>query len=56
MSNTVSIDGTEYVRADTIQTAPDYSGSPVRIVIAQRGWVFVGRWEEAGEQIGRAHV
>lgn len=50
MSNTINIDGTEYVRADSFKT-PDYSGSPVRIVIAQRGWVFVGRWEEDGERV-----
>ena len=50
MSNTINIDGTEYVRADSFKT-PDYSGSPVRIVIAQCGWVFVGRWEEDGERV-----
>ena len=42
---TISIDGTDYVRADS-NTASDW-----RIVIAQRGWVFVGRYVEDGDDV-----
>ena len=38
---TITIDGTQFVRADTVNVGP----SEWRIVIAQRGWVFVGRYE-----------
>jgi hypothetical protein len=45
---TVHIDDVEYVRADQVQS---YADSPVRIVIAQRGWVFVGRYQEDGDRV-----
>lgn len=41
----VTINGIEYVRADAIPANtpnPDYTDSPVRILILQRGWVMVG--------------
>lgn len=41
---TITIDGVEYVPASR-------SDSPVRIVIAQRGWVFVGRYALDGERV-----
>jgi|TARA_Y100000310_G_scaffold60043_1_gene55420 hypothetical protein len=46
---TIRIDETEYVRAD--QVTADHSNSPVRIVIAQRGWVFVGRYTRDDERV-----
>lgn len=50
MSNaTITIDGVEYLRADTITR--DHSGSPVRIVIGQRGWVWVGYYTHANEVV-----
>lgn len=45
---TIVADGQEYIRADK---AADHSDSPVRIVIAQRGWVFVGRYSTDGDQV-----
>lgn len=45
--NTISIDGTDYVRADSI---PKPSG-PVRIVVLQRGWVVVGYYAEDGDDV-----
>jgi hypothetical protein len=44
--NTIHIDDIEYVRADTVR-AP--VRGPVRIVILQRGWVMVGRYERNGD-------
>ena len=46
---TISIDGTDYVRADSI-TSP-HAGSTVRIVVLQRGWVVVGRYTEDGDDV-----
>lgn len=46
---TISIDGTDYIRAD--KQAKDYSNSPVKIVVLQRGWVVVGRYSRDGETI-----
>ena len=45
--NTITIDGTQFVRADTMNVGP----SEWRIVIAQRGWVFVGRFEQDGDNV-----
>ena len=45
--NIISIDGTDYVRADSI---PKPSG-PVRIVVLQRGWVVVGYYAEDGDDV-----
>lgn len=42
------IDGVEFVRADSVKPV---GPSEWRIVIAQRGWVFVGRFEQNGEEI-----
>lgn len=39
--NTMTINGVEYVRADSI-TTPAGPPTPYRIVVADRGWVFVG--------------
>lgn len=45
---TISIDGVDYVRADSVgPTTPTSS----RIVIAQRGWVFVGIYTEDGDNV-----
>ena len=40
----LTIDGTVYVPKDSVKT---YDG-PVKIVILQRGWIFIGRWERNG--------
>jgi len=48
--NTISIDGTDYVRADSVP-GKDFSSSPVRIVVLQRGWVVVGYYAEDGDKV-----
>lgn len=50
MSNpqTISIDDVLYVRADSV---PAGDPPPVRIVVADRGWVFVGHVVEDDEGI-----
>jgi hypothetical protein len=42
---TITLDGVIYTRA------VDATPTEWRIVIAQRGWVFVGRWNQDGEQV-----
>src|ERR1035437_939434 len=46
--NSVFIGKVEYIRKDTIQSKPEYKGQ-VKIVILQRGWVFVGKMEKDGD-------
>jgi len=46
-ATSMTIDGEEWVRADSIA---DHSGE-VRIVIGQRGWVWVGYWAQDGETV-----
>ena len=46
----ITLDGIDYVRADTIPAhAP--ADSPVRIVVLQRGWVVVGYYAEDGDKV-----
>ena len=45
MTTTIIIDGVECVPASNL------ADSPVRIVIAQRGWVFVGRYSVDGDHV-----
>ena len=47
---TISIDGTDYVRADSVPNMPPHD-SEVRIVVLQRGWVLVGRYAEDGDRV-----
>ena len=43
--DTITIDGTTYIRADL---APE--PSPIKIVICQRGWIYVGHVTEDGDR------
>ena len=45
MSKTITIDGVEYA------PVADQTPTVRRIVIAQRGWVFVGTWHQDGDEI-----
>lgn len=47
-SKSITIDGVEYVPAGTVNDEP--KNSNIKIVILQRGWVFIGRWKEDGDQ------
>ncbi len=44
--NEVTINGVEYLRRDSI-TKPEVTGD-IKIVVLQRGWVLVGRFERNG--------
>jgi hypothetical protein len=43
--NSLTLNGVEYVRKDSIPETSQPIG-PVRIIIADRGWVFVGNCED----------
>ena len=47
---TITINGAEYVRADSIPTAPS-DDMGVRIVVLQRGWVVVGHARRFGPRV-----
>lgn len=45
--NEVEINGIKYVRKDSVQIAKEFDGD-VKIVVLQRGWVYIGRFERNG--------
>lgn len=50
MNDTITINGTDYVPADTLKGV-DRGPTERRIVIAQRGWVFVGLFHQDGNDV-----
>ena len=45
--NEVEINGVKYVRKDSISAAKEFDGD-IKIVVLQRGWVYIGRFERIG--------
>jgi hypothetical protein len=45
--NEVEINGIKYVKKDSIVEHKQYEGD-VKIVVLQRGWVYIGRFERTG--------
>jgi hypothetical protein len=45
--NEVEINGVKYVRKDSVQSSVEHTGD-IRIVVLQRGWVYIGRFERTG--------
>ena len=45
--NEVTVNGVKYVRKDSISEHKNFEGD-VKIVILQRGWVYIGRLERNG--------
>ena len=45
--NEVEIDGIQYVRKDSISVVKEFVGD-IKIVVLQRGWVYIGRFERTG--------
>ena len=45
--NEVEINGIKYVRKDSITEQKQYEGD-VKIVVLQRGWIYIGRFERIG--------
>ena len=46
---TISIDNEVYVRQADLPSVP--LNSDIKIVVLQRGWVVIGRWEQDGSHI-----
>ena len=45
--NEVEINGIQYIRKDSISEVKEFTGD-IKIVVLQRGWVYVGRFERDG--------
>lgn len=45
--NELTINGIEYIRKDSITEQKQYDGD-IKIVVLQRGWVYIGRFERIG--------
>lgn len=46
-TTSVFIGGKEYVPADSVQKSPNHD-SPIKIVVLQRGWIYIGRFTRNG--------
>ena len=45
--NEVEINGVQYVRKDSLSNQKEFDGD-IKIVVLQRGWVYIGRFERNG--------
>jgi len=45
--NEIEINGVKYIRKDSINFPKQYEGD-IKIVVLQRGWVYIGRFERIG--------
>jgi hypothetical protein len=45
--NEVEINGVKYIRKDSVKNVKEFTGD-IKIVVLQRGWVFIGRFERNG--------
>jgi|ERR1019366_2419417 hypothetical protein len=54
---TITINGVEYIEKGAVSSAKQFEG-PIKIVVLQRGWVLVGKFERKGDQcfLHNAHV
>ena len=48
-TDSVFIGGVEYCPKGTEQKSPNYQ-CPIKIVVLQRGWVYIGRFSQTGSQ------
>jgi hypothetical protein len=45
--NEVEINGVQYIRKDSVSLQREFDGD-IKIVVLQRGWVYIGRFERNG--------
>ena len=45
--NEIEINGIKYIRKDSVKETKQYEGD-IKIVVLQRGWIYVGRFERNG--------
>jgi len=45
--NEIEINGQKYVLKDSVKLSPIFEGD-IKIVVLQRGWVYVGKFERTG--------
>ena len=48
MDNEIEVNGAKYIRKDSVKQTQEYTGD-IKIVVLQRGWVYVGRFEKNGD-------
>lgn len=46
MSDTITINGVDYVRADTVTPAPPEGEANRHVLVVDRGWIFAGDLED----------
>jgi hypothetical protein len=46
-TNEIMVNGVEYIRKDLVSNQKEFDGD-IKIVILQRGWVYIGRFERNG--------
>lgn len=51
--NEVELNGVKYIRKDSIKISQEFNGE-TRIVVLQRGWVYVGKFER-NENLCKLH-
>jgi hypothetical protein len=45
--NEIEINGVKYIRKDSVKEVKEFTGD-IKIVVLQRGWVYIGRFERNG--------
>lgn len=45
--NELEVNGVKYIRKDSVKDVKEYDGD-IKIVVLQRGWVYIGRFERTG--------
>ena len=45
--NEIIVNGVEYIRKDSVSSVKEFTGD-IKIVVLQRGWVYIGRFERNG--------
>ena len=45
--NEIRLNGIDYVRKDSVTAVKEFTGD-IKIVVLQRGWVYIGRFERNG--------
>ena len=50
--NELEVNGVKYVKKDSIQDHKQFDGD-IKIVVLQRGWIYIGRFERIGTRCRR---
>jgi len=42
----IEINGKTYIPIESLQKSPNYQNTPIKIVVLQRGWIYIGRFSK----------